>query len=121
MPGKLATKRHFCPLNPIHPGITPGTAALDADLETRYESQVHEVLGDGNIQLQFAYDGTLPNLEVRQSTDSCFVLPLAPEYEVENHFQFHLYSNPIGKSGKRLKSQSSVIFEHWSMVIPNWN
>jgi hypothetical protein len=26
-------------------------------------------------------------------------LPLPPEYEVENHFQFHFYSNPFRGTG----------------------
>ena len=64
---ELAAHRDFCPFDPIDPGIATGTAAFDRDFETWNKAQVHQMLGDRMVQLQFSDDGALADLEVGQS------------------------------------------------------
>src|SRR5450755_4359438 len=99
VPRELAANGHFGPFDPIHPGISTRATALDGHFESGYKSQVHQVLGDRMVQLQLADDGPFADLEIGERSRGGAALPLAPEYEVENHFQFHFYSNPFRPSG----------------------
>jgi hypothetical protein len=53
------------------------------------------MLGDRMVELQLANDGVFADLEVGQCLGSSIAALLSTEYEVENHFQFQLYSNPF--------------------------
>ena len=99
VPREFATNRHFGPFDPIDPGIAPWATALDAHFKSGHKAQVHEVLGDRMVKLQLAHDRTISDPEIGQRTRCWSAVPLAPEYEVENHFQFHFYSNPFPQSG----------------------
>src|SRR5664279_169443 len=92
---KLAAHGHLRPFDPIDPGITPRTAAFDGDFQAREKSQVHEMFGDGVVQFKFFEDGALTDAEVGQRAGFTIAWLLSTEYEVENHFQFHFYSNPF--------------------------
>ena len=93
VPGELAAHGHFRPFDPIDPGVSTRTAALNSDLQPWNKTQVHEMLGDGMVQFKILQDGALPDAKVGQRASSTMAVLLPSEYEVENHFQFQLYSN----------------------------
>ena len=99
MPRELTANGHFRPFDPIYPGIASRATALDAHLKSGDEAQIHEVLGDRMVQLQFTNDGAVSDAEIGKWPLLGGPLPLASEYEVENHFQFHFYSNPFRATG----------------------
>jgi hypothetical protein len=57
------------------------------------------MLGGRMVQLQFTNDGAVADAEIGKCPLTGGPLPLASEYEVENHFQFHFYSNPFRGTG----------------------
>ena len=95
VPGELAAYGHFRPFDPIDPGIASRAAAFNGDFETGNKSQVHQVFGDRMVQLEVLHDGAFAYLQIGQRTAVRSAALLASEYEVENHFQFQLYSNPF--------------------------
>lgn len=99
MPRELTANGHFSPFDPIYPGIASRATPLDAHLKSGYETQIHEMLGDRMVQLQFTNDGAVADAEIGKCSLAGGLLPLPPEYEVENHFQFHFYSNPFRETG----------------------
>jgi hypothetical protein len=56
------------------------------------------MFGDGVVEAQFPHNAPLADLKIRQSAVALRVPVPAAEYEVENHFQFQLYSNPFSIS-----------------------
>jgi hypothetical protein len=50
------------------------------------------------VEFQLTYDGAFTDPEVGQCPGACMAVLLPSEYEVENHFQFQLYSNPFQRS-----------------------
>jgi hypothetical protein len=53
------------------------------------------MLGDGVVEFQLTDDGAFADLEIGQGAGSRIAMLLPSESEVENHFQFQLYSNPF--------------------------
>jgi len=92
---KFAAHRDLCPFDPINPGISARTTAFHADFQSRNKSEIHEMFGYRMIELQLANNGAFADLKVGKGTRGTFFALPASEYEVENHFQFQLYSNPI--------------------------
>jgi hypothetical protein len=101
--GEIAAHRDFGAFDAIHAGITAGTGARNGNFKSRHQTQVHKVLGQGRREFHFFDDGALANLELAQGAAMLLALAfarlLAPEDEVENHFQFQLYFKPTLETG----------------------
>ena len=95
VPGEVAAHGYFGPFDAIDAGIATGAAACDCDFQTGDEPQVHQVFGDRMIEFQVVHDGALAYLQIGKRAARRRAALLAAEYEVENHFQFQLYSNPF--------------------------
>src|SRR5271165_1621461 len=96
---ELAAHGYLRPFDPIDPGIAPRTAPFDGDFQAWHKTQVHEMFGDGMVELKLFENGALTDLEVGQCAGSKIAFLLRSEYEVENHFQFHFYSIPFPAEG----------------------
>src|SRR5271165_3036021 len=100
MLGKVAAHGNFGAVDAIDARIATRAAAQHLDHEAGNETEVHEVLGDGGRQLQVGEYGAFSDREIGQhAAPFGSGLPTAAEYEVENHFQFHFYSNSSSAGG----------------------
>jgi hypothetical protein len=99
MAGDFAAQRYFGTFYAINSGVPSRPTALDTHFETGDKPQVHEMLGYGMVQLKIADDSAVADLEVGQQSRPGVVALFPSEYEVENHFQFHFYSNPFPRTG----------------------
>ena len=96
----IAAHGNFGPLDAVHPRIAAGAAARDRDFQTGHETEIHEMLRHRRRQLQFSENGALSDVEIGQRAGLAIALFLrTAEYEVENHFQFQLYSNSFPAAG----------------------
>jgi hypothetical protein len=106
--GQIAAHGNFDALYAVHAGIATRAAARDRDFQARHEAQVHEMFRYRKGEFHIAQDGALAELQVSQGGGAVFALFLtAAEYEVENHFQFQLYSNSFPGIGND-QSHSSL-------------
>src|SRR5271166_765609 len=90
----VAAHGHFSSLDAVHAGIAAGAAARDSDFETGHETEIHEMLRHRRRQLEFGQNSAFADPQIGQRASLAIaVFLMTAEYEVENHFQFQLYSN----------------------------
>jgi hypothetical protein len=97
---QVAAHGNFSAFHPVYTGIATRTATRNRDFQARHEAQVHQVLGNGKGEFYITQDGAFSHAQIGQSAGLAPGLFLvAAEYEVENHFQFQVYSNSFPEIG----------------------
>ena len=92
--GEVAAHGNFSSFHAVDSGITTRADARDGHFQAGHKTQVHEMLGYRKRELEFGENGFFAHAQISESAGrAASPFPFATEYEVENHFQFQLYSN----------------------------